>query len=280
MAAKKIKTKKPPLSALDKFIYIVLILLYYAVILSGCWFFWMIIPDYIAFSDPAVVAYNDFALFGTILVCSVPMLIVLGLAGVPLALGFSKKQPIFGNKKFKVIGFQPKVRAYPIFTKAFRENLSNKAKKTIKIAVTAWGISFAAALLVLLLSLFPREVLDDRNNFLRYNSFNQVTASEHIDEAERLIIDIPTLHSRHEGTYPFLELHFVFEVHTYDLPLSGFREDDRAAALEYMLYLKHFFRTDEYEIANADRLDWLLDDGNYDTEETELLYELFDYTEE
>lgn len=280
MAAKKIKVKKPPLSALDKFIYITLILLYYAVILSGCWFFWMTAPDRIAFSDPAVVAYNDFALFYAILLSSAPMLIVLTLAGVPLTTGFSKKQPILGNKKFKVIGFQPKVPAYPVFTKAFRENLSNKAKKTIKIAVTAWSISFAAALLILLLSLFPREVLDRQNNFLRYNSFNQVTASEHIDEAEQLIIDIPTLHSRHEGTYPFLELHFVFKEHTYDLALSGFREDDRAAALEFMLYLKHFFHPDEYEIINADRLDWLLTDGNYTAKETELVYRLFDYTAE
>ena len=139
MAAKKIKTRKPPLSALDKFIYTTLILLLFVGIFIGFSFFWLNVPDRIAFSDSAVVAHNGDSLFTTIFFCSLPMLIVLVIVMVPLQMGLSKKQPIFGNKKFKVIGFHPMVRAYPIFTKAFRDNLSNKERKTIKTALTAWG---------------------------------------------------------------------------------------------------------------------------------------------
>ena len=141
------------------------------------------------------------------------------------------------------------------------------------------GLSFAAALLILLLGLFPRDVLDDRNNFIRYNSFNQVIAAEHINEAEQLIINIDKRSTRRR-TYPVLELRFIFEEHTYVLPLHGFRRDDPEAAIKHMLHLKSFFRPGEYEITNADRIEWLLWDEDFNARETELVYELFDYTDE
>lgn len=276
-AKKKIKTKKPPLSWLDKFIYNMLILLVSVGIMLG-WFLLLItVPEKVAFSDPAVIAYRSdaFAL------CSLPLLIVLFLVTFVFAHGYQKKQPIFGNKKFKTIGFQPMIKVYPIFSKAFRENLTDKTKRMVKKIFTAWMICFVVSVLILLLGIYPREVFDKQNNFSRYNSFNQVTSMEHIEEAKNLVINIRTKRGhRSFESYRYIELGFVFEEHTYWLNIGSFREADRETVLEHMLHLKSFFKAREYEVRNMDQFEKLLQEEKFNARETELVYELFDYTDE
>ena len=131
--ARKIKTPKVPLSGLDKFIYIMLWLVGFfsgivILALGGT-----ALPETVAFSDPSVVAYHGMAFF----FCEIPIAGYISLTLMILvAYGWDRKQPIFGNKRFKPKSGQPVIKTFPLFSKEFRDSLSDKQKKRIKRTAT------------------------------------------------------------------------------------------------------------------------------------------------
>jgi len=265
--ARKIKMPKMPLSTLDKLIYCLIFLL-------GCLLpiFLMLslgvtLPQKLAFRDPSIVASDSVAALLT------SALLSLALAA-PCALamyGFQAKQPIFGNKKFKPKTFTPILKTFPIFSKEFRNSLTDKTKRKLKrIAVIVTACILITAL-AYTFCLYPRNVLDQKNNILTYNSFNQITRVDSIESAQKLIIRITRGRHRTYG----ISLDFVFEDESYSFGFNNFAEFTTQEKLEYMLYLKEHFRG-RYEFANANRIDNLLSYANFTDTEADLIYQLFD----
>ena len=273
--ARKIKTPKVPLSGLDKFIYVIIWLVSFAwmfVIMLGCGY---IIPEVVAFSSPTVVAYsNSVSMF-----CCIPMAFYMSLTpGILASFGLERKQPIFGNKKFKPKFGQPVIKTFPLFSKEFRDSLSEKQKKRIKRIATVLLILFVICAAILPFGIYPRSVLDNQNHFKHYNSFNRLTDEVTVEEANRLLLEID--YSRgHRGHSPSwgIELTFEYEHRDYKLTLGGFGDIEREDVLRHMLLLKRYFSEEQYEIVNIEDMERLVDYQNFTDAELKLVYDLFDY---
>ena len=274
--ARKIKGKnaaqKPPLSKLDKAIYAASMILCVA---WGFTFFGLClwsIPDAVAFADKSVIAYNTKLL---VLLCELPLIMFfMFFPAVLLGVGIDMRQPIFGNKGFKPPTFAPVIKTYPLFSKEFRENLTDESKRKIRRIVKAVIIIFIVCALIFPFGIYPRDVLDEDNNFSSYNSFNQKTSTHNVKSADKLIIDVDR--SRHSYG---IQMKFVFDDEEYVVNMGSIKGMDRKENLEYMIYLKSFFDSDEYEITNIKRLDNLLYSADFTDSELALVYDLLDYKE-
>ena len=274
--ARKIKTPKVPLSGLDKFIYIMLWLVGFfsgivILALGGT-----ALPETVAFSDPSVLAYHGMAFF----FCAIPIAGYISLTLMILVTyGWDRKQPIFGNKRFKPKFGQPVIKTFPLFSKEFRDSLSDKQKKRIKRTATVLLILLVVCAAILPFGIYPRSVLDNQNHFKHYNSFNQLTDEVTVEEANRLILEID--YSRgHRGSSPSwgIQLTFEYEHRDYSLTLGGFGNMEREDVLRHMLLLKRYFSDDQYEILHIDRMEKLVDYQDFTDAELKLVYDLFDYT--
>ena len=274
--ARKIKTPKVPLSGLDKFIYVMLWLVGFfsgVVVLA---FSGTTLPETVVFSDPTVVAYHGMTFF----FCAIPIAGYISLTLMILvAYGWDRKQPIFGNKKFKPKFGQPVIKTFPLFSKEFRDSLNEKQKKRIKRIATILLILFVICAAILPFGIYPRSVLDNQNHFKHYNSFNQLTDEVTVEEADRLILEID-YSSGHRGHSPSwgIELTFEYEHRDYKLTLGGFGDMERADVLRHMLLLKRYFSEDPYEIVNIKDMERLVDYQDFTDAELKLVYDLFDYT--
>ena len=274
--ARKIKTPKVPLSGLDKLIYVITWFVSFAWLFVIMLVFGYMIPDVVAFSDSTVVAHND----SVLLLCCVPMAFYMSSTpGILASLGWDRKQPIFGNKKFKPKFGQPVIKTFPLFSKEFRDSLSEKQKKRIKRIATILRILFVICAAILPFGIYPRSVLDNQNHFKHYNSFNQLTDEVTVGEADRLIIEID-YSSGHRGSSPSwgIELTFEYEHRDYKLTLGGFGDIEREDVLRHMLLLKRYFSEEQYEIVNIEAMERLVDYQNFTAAELKLVYDLFDYT--
>lgn len=271
---RKIKNgaKKPPLSLLDKTIYIILVLLGFAMLLVMMLGMGLFLPKSIAFADDTIVAsYNP------AVICALPLTLLIALGIAFLAgRGIDNKQPIFGNKHFKPAGLKPVIKTYPLFSKEFRENLSNGTKRKIKKTVKILLILLIVFSVIYSLGIFPRTVLDKYNNCTSYNMFNNETHRCNITEAEKLVIDIyHNIHYRNADTWG-IRLEFSCAHKTHKFTLGSFYEMNTEDTLNYMIYLKSLL-SGRYEITNIDRMEKLIWDRGFSAKETQLVYELFDY---
>lgn len=273
--ATRIKTKKVPLSRLDKFIYVMLWLAGFATLVAVLLVGGLTIPEAVAFSDPTVMAHHGFAA----MYCAIPMAFYLSLTPMIMAsYGWKYKQPIFGNKKFKPKFGQPVIKTFPLFSKEFRQSLTEKQEKRIKRIATVLLILFIACAVILPLGIYPRTVLDKQNHFKCYNSFNQMTDDVPVQEADRLILEITYRNRRKSSPSWGIQLTFEYEHRDYSLTLGGFGDMEQEEVLRHMLGLKRYFSNDQYEIRHIDRMEKLIDYQNFTATEQKLVYDLFDYT--
>lgn len=266
------KCTKPPLSKLDKFIYIfglvcaIVIPALIMIVFGG------IIPNKIAFSDKTVIAANSTALY----FCLPLVLLCFLILGIPFAFGLDHKQPIFGNKHFKPSTSHPTEKVYPLFTKEFRNSISRKRKRTIKILAVIAGIICLINIIILPFSVNIRDVLNQNNDFSTYNAFNQMTRKQNVDEAEKMIIEVTQHHHIKSGYTYGLVIRFVFDDKTYSFSYKSF-EMSTEETLKHMIYLKSFFKDGKYEIVNIYDIDNLIRDKSFSRAETALVYQLFEY---
>jgi hypothetical protein len=268
---RKAPLPKPPLSFIDKLIY--------GLILVGG-FLWMFlvmhvfgekIPRIIAFSDPAVKAFGaefpiwclPLAFLGYI------FLWIVALTGITV------KQPIFGNKRFKPKFGVNVIKMYPFFSKDFWQNLSDKYKKRINTFLFVSVISLAVCALVLFFGIFPRKVVDGKNNFISYDSLNRVTETHNITGADEMTVEITRTSRKRRVSY-HLYVRFTFDDKTYSLPLGCLEDAGYEETLEYMLYLKSLVPQSKRYYENAKWISELAARKEFTSEEKRLLYELFD----
>ena len=274
--ATKVKTKKVPLSGLDKFIYVMLWLVGFfsgVVVLA---FSGTTLPETVVFSDPTVIAYHGMAFF----FCAIPIAGYISLTLMILvAYGWDRKQPIFGNKRFKPKFGQPVIKTFPLFSKEFRQSLTEKQVKRIKRIGTILLIVFVVFAVILSLGIYPRTVLDKQNHFKAYNSFNQLTDEVAVQEADCLTLEITHHRSRRGFSRSWgIQLTFAYEHREYKLVLGGFGDMEREDVLRHMLLLKRYFDEDQCEVQHIDRMEELVDYQDFTDAELKLVYDLFDYT--
>lgn len=273
--ARKIKTPTVPLSGLDKFIYVILALLWVAFCIATVFVVGIAIPQALAFSDATVVAKEG--AWGV--VCSLPMAF-WGTLPLMIALGhaWKIKQPIFGNKKFKAQFGKPVIKHIPLFSPEFRKNLQADQKKYIKKTLISFVIVFIVCALIIPFGLFPRKVLDTSNHLRHYNCLNQMTDERRIEDAEKLIIYISYSNGLRTTPKWGICLAFKFEDCKYSFTLGSFNDMEREDVLRYMLKLKGCFSRDRYEIVNVEDMEDLVIYRHFSDAELKLVYDLFDYT--
>ena len=268
---KKQAVKKPPLSKRDKWIYNLMIVIGFVLILLLWLLFLIRIPRAIGFSKQGVIACGDQSGVFT----SLPFAACIGFSVALLASkGKEGKQPIFENKNIKDSS------VYPIISKEFWQRMTVKTKKKMKV----WGITFAVLFVVcsviLLIGLFPRSVLYEDGRIESYGIINQLKASEHMDTADFITLEIERTTTRsgrygiRRNTHYFFYFRFVFEEETYSFSIGDFGEMNRTETLLYMKDLKERFG-ERYTLIGTQYVDDMVD-SDWETEEKELFYDLFD----
>lgn len=268
------RAKKPPLSLVDKGIYIALLVLGFSFILFFTLYFGHRLPIKIAFSDEAVVACRN----TVAMLCAIPFTMLTSMTLIVLvSIGMRKKQPIIGNKKYTPPRFEPTIKVQPLLSRTFWYELSGKARRRSKRIALLLGIAFLVCLVLLPLGFYPRQVLDRNDNFTSYNSWNVVTDSRKMQDAERLVIRIT--HSGRRRDDWGIQMTFLFADAEYIVNLGSFYGMSMEQKLNYMLYLKEQIGENRYEIEEVDRVDRFISKQRLTAKEAALVYELFDCSE-
>ncbi|MBO5024268.1 MAG: hypothetical protein J6D11_08185 [Clostridia bacterium] len=269
---KKQKIKTPPLSLLDKIIYCCLIILCCILCFFIMLLYLKFIPEAVAFREKDIIGvhHSDVGIF-----LAFPVIFLVILAAVILISSlWENRQPILGNKKFENVYSQ--IGIYPIFSEKFRKNLTQSEKRFAKQMLSMFVVLFVVFFVISLFGICPRYVLDENNNILKYNSFNQNTDTLDVKDAEKVIIDvgISSGPKRWISTY-YLQIEFVFDDNRCSFKSGNFYEMTREETLRHMIYLKNLF-PERYEITDADKADKLIQKNHYNAAEASLLYELLD----
>lgn len=188
-----------------------------------------------------------------------------------------RKQPIFGNKRYKPKGFQPLLPVYPLFRKAFRESISKKSKDKIKLILLILLALSTVCIALFPRGIFARKTLDRDNVFCSYDTLNEITHRAQVEDAEKMTIEIHRSHRRKGRDHYYIQLSFHFQDQTYSFLDREFFAAKDLEALEQMLYLKSFFKKGEYEILHSEYMPELLNDQHYSSKERALVYQLFEY---
>ena len=238
--------------------------------LALIWVFCDLIPTCIARTQSGLVAFKN----GAAWVTPLPLFFVVALTPmIAGSCGLQRKQPIFGNKRFRPKGLTPMQPVYPLFSREFRESMSKRERKRWKYSLIALAVAVVVSLVILPWGFSPRGTLDDTDTLRTYDTFNRVTHTVALEDAEHLEITV-YMHSRRAGRSYSPELIIESDGHTYSLNWSDFPGYDRDEALEYMLYIKSFFQNGEYEITESHRLKHLLEEA--DPHRAQLLRKLYD----
>ena len=162
------KVHKTPLSASDIAIYIAAILLFLVLGYCSLFLFGEVFPEKLAFADPNVLACRSegiffvfpfFLYFGGVLPC-----LLIFLAG--------RKVPLLGNPRYKPPAFSHIIKTTPVFSRKFRQSLSDAQKKSVRSTVRILLAGLLICLLLLPFSLLPRFVFTRQHEFVTYDAFN------------------------------------------------------------------------------------------------------------
>lgn len=178
--------KAPPLSPLDKGIYLLLSILAFGIAFSPL-IAGLLLGDRVSFSDPTVIGNTKpgrFALW---------VLLSTFVSGVPLfsvlAIGMDNRQPFFGRKDV-IYGFRGgRVDIHPLFRK--RETPLKPAKKRERELVAVLvAVALLVPILLSVLSVYGRVDLHEDLSVTVKNGFNTETKRMEAEEIERVTFSI------------------------------------------------------------------------------------------
>ena len=281
MAKQRKKKKKheapmPPLSALDKFIYIALIVINFIV----CIIFGLligIIKHLIAFSDNTVIASR--APFSDLLF--IPFLLFIMLFGfISLLLSMNSKTPVFGKKG--ITYGPPMYKAkYPLF-------MRNKPDVYVKPSEKQWRKTKRVLISgVLILTLIPlafsfcgRKCITKDVTLQRYNAVNIKRAEYTVDEIKsatfRTYYSLGTRHST--GHWEISVKLTTNNNKNFKFLYSDFKpfgEGMHSETLDMLLSIKSKLDSADIEYDGTDNLDDVAKAKGFNPKEKEMLYELF-----
>lgn len=293
--AKKRKTKQkkrmPPLSLLDRAIYLVLILL--AIMLDfGILFLTFYLRKCVAFSAPHVLAASEDA---GLLWSLIPAIVLMLVALIWSSYHHEERKPIFGKRGIKY-GPPQYPPVYPVFMKNKPPVwVSENQKKSRKLWRNALLILIAVSLLPFPLSLSGRNSLQTDGSIVEYGVFNQEKERHERGEVKEVEFSLTRDTSR-SGQYGNAfawvirliqrlepaEYSVCVTIKTDDGERFVFRSGDfrdwgkgeRTDWLEDMLYLKSLYPPERIVCADLHLLDCAAFDDDLSQQEQELLYAL------
>lgn len=181
----KKKNLCPPLTFLDKSIYVLCIAFSFLGVLLFVIFFGDV-QNMIAFSKPETVAFrsNASSLF------TFPFLLFLEISAlVFLIWGWGSKKPIFGSKKFKYGEYPFQADCVPFFSRKKR-NLHQKPrqKKFVRQVTIIWCSVLLVFSCLIPFGLFGRDALYQDNRVEKINLINQTDATYTADDFAHLTV--------------------------------------------------------------------------------------------
>ena len=280
MAKRKRRKKniRPPLTLLDKSIYLLGILLSFSVaiaLLLGL----DAIRRLIAYQTEGTLAWESLAnsLF------SLPFILALEISAFCLIIGgWEGKQPIFGSKKIRY-GEHPYERnCFPLFSKKRRLIKKNPShQKFTQKLILLWLTVMILLACLIPLSLFSREVLYQDNHIERINMFNHVTEAYTADDFEHLTIRANyALYLRKPGSSGWkysieLKMKDGTTFHFSQRNFDGAYQNSRDACLDKMLDLKSRLSPENITIEGADNVDAISEEYRLNEEQYAKLCKLF-----
>ena len=276
---KKFKKRKkdtahrtPPLSRLDKAIYVAAMVLYLFLIFAA-YVGWMKLHARIAFRDPAVIAYRPGSL------AAVPALVVAAGGFIALLSCCESKRPIFGNKTIRYGDYPWKTDLFPLFGpqhKSVQRRPTEQRFRRIVIRVVA-GV-LAVTLLLLAIDINRRTCLREDRTIVTYNSLNRPGEPVSIArDCDRITIRV------YEYTnYRSWSSYWYYGVIIYRTDGKKYeftsRDFDRGHTdcIRQMLAIKALFSADQITIEREDLLDDVIEHNGLDEAQAALLRRLFE----
>jgi hypothetical protein len=269
---RKLKGKKVPLSALDKFIYFSFFVLDVVLLISIMWFFLSVSVNIAFMNGKTVAAEPEMAVL-----CFLPLILFPFVFAVTVCIMISRKQPLFGNKKFKPKLGERMILTYPLFGGDFKKHVWPEKKKKVMVYTAIVSGLLAISIAISLFAIYPRCELDSDGKLYTYNSFNELVDERSAEDAQKIKIIISKGGGRRSVPNRRIAIWFEFgDQGRYSFGLHSFERMDTVEALEYLISLKSRYR-DKIEIGGTEDMPYLLRDRKYTGREKELVYELFDY---
>lgn len=216
----------PPLSRLDKGIYLLLAVLAFGIAFSPL-IASLLLEERVAFSDPTVIGSTRPGRFG------LWVLLSMFVSGVPLAsvlaCGLVTRQPFFGRKDV-VYGFRGgRKEIYPLFRK--RENPLKPARKRERGLIAALvAVALLVPVLLSVLSVYGRVDLHEDLSVTVKNGFNAETKRMEAEEIETVTFSIERYRGRRRVTNS-LSAHVI-------LTMENGRKYSFTPDADTMLYIK------------------------------------------
>lgn len=216
----------PPLSRLDKGIYLLLAVLAFGIAFSPL-IASLLLEERVAFSDPTVIGSTRPGRFG------LWVLLSMFVSGVPLAsvlaYGLVTRQPFFGRKDV-VYGFRGgRKEIYPLFRK--RENPLKPARKRERGLIAALvAVALLVPVLLSVLSVYGRVDLHGDLSVTVKNGFNAETKRMEAEEIETVTFSIERYRGRRRVTNS-LSAHVI-------LTMENGRKYSFTPDADTMLYIK------------------------------------------
>ena len=218
--------KAPPLSPLDKGIYVFLSVLAFGITFSPL-IAALLLGDRVSFSDPTVIGNTKpgrFALW---------VLLSMFVSGVPLfsvlAVGMANRQPFFGRKDV-IYGFRGgRVDIHPLFRK--RETPLKPAKKRERgLVAVLVAVALLVPILLSVLSVYGRVDLHEDLSVTVKNGFNTEAKRMEAEEIETVTFSIERYRGRRRVTHS-LSAHVI-------LTMENGRKYSFTPDADTMLYIK------------------------------------------
>ncbi len=268
--AKKIKhgAQRPPLSGIDKFLYVILILLGFGLFLFSVIYMGFNLPDRLHNDGSDILWKDQFISY----LAALPLSIIWFILSIIFIAGKRRRIPIFGNPNYKPKTFSPTIKVYPLFSPQYSENFTNKERRNLRILTIFMTIWIPLSLVLYPMGIYPREVYLENDTMVSYNMLNNESHRGYITDAESLKIHTYSPRRSHK-IYVALTVTFEEENYTFDLSRSI---DD----IEKALYIKNLFHENQIEISSPKRtIKKLISQySSHDPDTIPLLYELYEYT--
>ena len=267
----------PPLSWPDKAIYTVFSILF-IIAFCGSVIGWILLPRWIAFRDPTVIAFKD-TISHYVVVW--PFFLFVFLLGV-IAINdcFAGKKPIFGNKAIRYGEYPWKTDIFPLFGPQRRTVQRKPSEQRFRASVLRilTGI-FIVTLLLGCLGIYGRTCLREDRTIIAYNSLNIPGEPVSIArDCDRITIKAEEISYR-GGTpswYYGVMIHGA-DGKQYDFLNKDFdlRHRGHTDCLKHLLAIKALFSSDQITFQGTELLPDVIEDNHLDEAQTALLEALF-----
>ena len=272
---RKQKPRIPPLSPLDKFIYIAVIALIAVVCFGFAYLYDEIIERSVVRSDPSVIAFS----LHTTQLFIVPFgLCAFGGPLIYMVCKFEFRQPIFGNRKISY-GKEPWDNScYPLFGyKREKQFIRSPDKKARRNGFAVWCAGLCITLLFLPLGLFGRTCLLEDNSIVIYDVFDQVVGEYTEDNFRNLTLETTHADSSRYGSHSWgykliIELDDGRKASIFNNSFITYSNEEK---LEKAAEIKACFADENITIKDEEDVDKVADHMGLTEKETEMLYVLF-----